>query len=120
VADQGAFIRKIASHLRPQGHLMMATQNRFVLQNFNRIPPPAPGQFRRWFDRRELRGVLEDEFEVVELFSVRPRANRGIMRLVNSRMLNRLVRAALADRIEKLKETVGLGWTLMIFARRRS
>jgi hypothetical protein len=42
------------------------------------------------------------------------------MRLVNSRMLNRLVRAALADRIEKLKETVGLGWTLMIFARRRS
>jgi 2-polyprenyl-3-methyl-5-hydroxy-6-metoxy-1,4-benzoquinol methylase len=119
VADQNAFITKIASHLRPRGHLMMATQNRFVLQNFNRIPPPGPGQLRRWFDRRELRRLLEDEFEVVELFSVTPRANRGIMRLVNSMKLNRPIRAVLGDRIEKLKEAVGLGWTLMCLARPR-
>jgi 2-polyprenyl-3-methyl-5-hydroxy-6-metoxy-1,4-benzoquinol methylase len=55
VADQAAFVRKLASHLRPGGHLMLATQNRVVLERFNRIPPPAPGQLRRWFDKYELR-----------------------------------------------------------------
>jgi 2-polyprenyl-3-methyl-5-hydroxy-6-metoxy-1,4-benzoquinol methylase len=50
VADQRAFIRKLARHLRPGSHLMLATQNRFILQYLNRRPPPAPGQLRRWVD----------------------------------------------------------------------
>jgi 2-polyprenyl-3-methyl-5-hydroxy-6-metoxy-1,4-benzoquinol methylase len=120
VANQQAFVSKLASHLRPGGHLMLATQNRFVLQNFNRVPPPSPGQLRRWFDRRELRELLEPEFEVMELFSVTPRANRGIMRLVNSRKVNRPIRAIVGDRIEKIKEEMGLGWTLMTLACRRA
>jgi len=108
VADHGAFVTKLGSHLCPHGLLMMATQNRFVPQHFNRIPPPAPGQLGRWFDRRQLRDLLELEFEVLELFSVTPRANRGIMRPVNSKTLNRPIRATVGDRIEKLKEAVGL------------
>jgi len=100
VADHGAFVTKLGSHLCPHGLLMMATQNR--------IPPPAPGQLGRWFDRRQLRDLLELEFEVLELFSVTPRANRGIMRPVNSKTLNRPIRATVGDRIEKLKEAVGL------------
>jgi 2-polyprenyl-3-methyl-5-hydroxy-6-metoxy-1,4-benzoquinol methylase len=126
VADQLAFISKIASHLRPNGHLMLATPNRFVLQHLNRIgrgpgdiPPPEPGQLRHWTDRRELRGLLEHEFDVLELFSVTPRANRGVMRLINSRTFNRPVRALLGNRVERFKETMGLGWTLMALARKR-
>jgi 2-polyprenyl-3-methyl-5-hydroxy-6-metoxy-1,4-benzoquinol methylase len=41
VLDQRAFIGKLASHLRPGGHLMLATQNRFVLQYLNWRPPPG-------------------------------------------------------------------------------
>ncbi len=119
VADPRAFIRKIASHLRPAGHLMLATQNRFVLQHFNRVPPPAPGQLRCWFDRRELRELLEREFEVLSLFSVTCRANRGVMRLIHSRKINLPVRTLLGDRVERLKESIGLGWTLMALARKR-
>lgn len=119
VAHQEAFVRKLASHLRPGGHLMLATQNRFVLQRFNRIPPPAPGQLRRWVDRHELRRLLDPEFDVLTLFSVSPKANRGFMRLVNSKKLNWPVRAIFGDRIERLKEVIGLGWTLMALARRR-
>ena len=119
VADQQAFVRKIASHLRPAGYLMLATQNRFVLQHFNRVPPPEPGQLRRWFDRREMRELLEHEFEVVELFSVSCKANRGVMRLINSRKLNIPVRALLGDRVERLKESLNLEWTLMVLARKR-
>lgn len=119
VADQPAFLHKIAGLLRPGGHLMLATQNRFVLQRFNRVPPPQPGQLRRWVNRPELRRLLRAEFEVQELFSVSPVANRGVMRLVNSRKLNTPIRALFGDRVERLKEAAGLGWTLMALARKR-
>ncbi|WP_207482585.1 class I SAM-dependent methyltransferase [Arenibaculum pallidiluteum] len=119
VADQPAFVRKLAGHLRPGGLLMMATQNRFVLERFNDVPPPSPGQLRRWVDRRELRALLDPEFVVREVFSVTPKANRGVMRLVNSSRVNRPVRALLGDRVERLKERMGLGWTLMALAERR-
>jgi 2-polyprenyl-3-methyl-5-hydroxy-6-metoxy-1,4-benzoquinol methylase len=120
VADQPAFVRKMAGHLAPRGYLMMATQNRFVLQRFNRVPPPAPGQLRRWVDRRELRDLLSPEFEILELFSVSPKANKGLMRFVNSQKLNLPVRALFGGRVERLKEAMGLGWTLMVLARKRS
>jgi 2-polyprenyl-3-methyl-5-hydroxy-6-metoxy-1,4-benzoquinol methylase len=50
VPDQTAFVAKIAYHLRPGGYLMMATQNKPVLQRFNRVPPPGRGQLRQWLD----------------------------------------------------------------------
>lgn len=118
VADQAAFVRKMNSHLRPGGSLMLATQNRFVLQHFNSIPPPAPGQLRKWFDRHELRKLLQPHFDVREIFSVFPKANRGFMRAVNSTKLNYPVRAIFGDRVERLKEAMGLGWTLMALARK--
>jgi 2-polyprenyl-3-methyl-5-hydroxy-6-metoxy-1,4-benzoquinol methylase len=120
LADQAAFVTKLASHLKPGGYLMLATQNRFVLQRFNAIPPPAPGQLRRWVYRHELRQLLDPEFEVCELFSVSPKANKGFMRLVYSHKLNWPVRAIFGNRIERLKEAMGLGWTLMVRAQRKS
>lgn len=120
VEDQPAFLRKLARHLRPGGLLMMATQNRYVLETFNKIPPPAPGQLRRWVDRDELRELLEPEFEVQEIFTVSPKANRGMMRLVNSWKVNRVVRALVGNRVDRLKERMGLGWTLMALARKRA
>ena len=119
VADQQAFIRKIALHLRSAGYLMLATPNRFVLEHFNRIPALGPGQLCRFTNRRELRMLLEPEFEVLQLFSVTCRANRGFMRLINSRKVNGPVRALVGDRVERLKEAMGLGWTLMALARKR-
>jgi 2-polyprenyl-3-methyl-5-hydroxy-6-metoxy-1,4-benzoquinol methylase len=139
VADQQAFIRKLASHLRPGGRLMMATQNRFVLQHFNRIPPPAPGQLRRWVDQRELRALLEPKFEVQELFSVTPRLARRTMARIKATLVGpgRAVandrakaqsssgrRAGLGGRALRWggaqMEAMGLGWTLMALARKRA
>jgi 2-polyprenyl-3-methyl-5-hydroxy-6-metoxy-1,4-benzoquinol methylase len=119
IADQPAFIAKVARHLRPGGHLMLATQNRPVVQRFNRIMPPSPGKLRRWVDERELRMLLERQFEVLELYSVTCRANRGLMRWVHSRKVNWPVRALIGDRVERFKEAMGLGWTLMALARKR-
>jgi hypothetical protein len=46
--------------------------------------------------------------------------NRGIMRIVNSRTLNRPIRTVFGDRVDRLKEAAGLGWTLMALADKKS
>ena len=120
VADQQAFVERIAKLLKPSGLLMLATQNRPVLERFNRIEPPGPGQIRRWVDARELAGLLSRSFRVLELKSVTPRANRGFLRLLNSRKVNYPIRALFGDRFENLKERLGLGWTLVALARKVS
>ena len=118
VHDQPAFMRKIAEVLRPGGTLMLATQNRFVLER-NDIAPPKPGQLRHWVDRRELRTLLRPHFEVAQLFSVTPAGNGGILRLANSVKLNRLAASLVGeDRLRAAKERLGLGWTLMALARK--
>jgi 2-polyprenyl-3-methyl-5-hydroxy-6-metoxy-1,4-benzoquinol methylase len=118
VEDQPAFIEKIAYHLRPNGYLMLATPNRFVLQRFNRIPPPGPGQVRRWTDKRETSSLLQKHFNVLEIFSVTPRANKGLLRIIHSRTFNRPIRALFGNRFDRFKESLGLGWTLMALARK--
>jgi SAM-dependent methyltransferase len=118
MADQPAFIAKIASHLCTGGYLMLATQNRTVLQKFNHIPPPSPGQLRRWVDSGELFSLLSKHFDVMELFSVTPRANKGLMQILHSRTFNRPIRAIFGNSIDKLKESIGLGFTLMALARK--
>ena len=146
VLDQKAFVKKLASHLRPGGLLMLATQNRVVLQYLNFLPPPAPGQLRQWVDRRELRSLLESELEVLELFAVTPKVGSGLRSGLGLRRWIRSV-AQTAPRAgashhrtdpdtrsidddgtcmrprrwatERL-EAMGLGWTLMALARRRS
>jgi 2-polyprenyl-3-methyl-5-hydroxy-6-metoxy-1,4-benzoquinol methylase len=139
VADQEAFTSKLASHLRPGGYLMMATQNRFVLQYLNRIPPPAPGQLRKWVSTAELRALLEPEFEILELFSLSPRVARRTMGLLRSKLIGgpprygvdrtalwRPNRRAPSGSMARAKqwmvaqlEAIGLGWTLMALARKR-
>jgi hypothetical protein len=65
-----------------------------------------------------LTRLLEREFEILELFSITPKANRGVMRILNSRTLNKPVRAMVGRRLDRLKEMAGFGWTLMALARK--
>ena len=112
VPDQAAFLERLRSLLRPGGRLMLATQNRPVLQRFNRIPPPAPGQLRRWVDKRELQRQLDDAgFVVDELRFLTPRADHGVMRVVAK--AGRILHAS------SVLERLGFGWTIMVSARRR-
>lgn len=122
VADQRAFVDRIASLLKPGGKLMLATQNRTTLE-MNDIPPPGKGQLRHWVNRRELVGVLEPRFRVDEICTVTPRFNRGLLAVVNSNRSARIarrLRLGWAWRgVQRLEEQAGLGWTLMALATRR-
>jgi 2-polyprenyl-3-methyl-5-hydroxy-6-metoxy-1,4-benzoquinol methylase len=121
VADQPAFLAKIASLLKPGGLLMLATQNKPALLR-NDVPPPKQGQLRRWVDRQELQQLLEPRFAVDQMFSITPAFNRGILRFINSGRLKRYAEAAKLGSLVRLakrsQERLWLGWTIMALAKR--
>ena len=120
VADHSAFVGKVASLLRPGGVFILATQNRPVLERYNKVPPPQPGQLRRWFDRRELVDLLTPFVDVRELHVLTPIANRGVPRLVANRYVKRAMRAASGRLYDRVLTGMGLGWTLMLRAEKKS
>jgi 2-polyprenyl-3-methyl-5-hydroxy-6-metoxy-1,4-benzoquinol methylase len=121
VADQPAFIRRIADLLKPGGHLMLATQNRYVLERWSEIPPSTPGYIRHWVSARTLRRLLRPHFEIVELTSVMPVGDQGPLRLVNSVKLNSIAALmASREKLDHLKEKLLLGHTLLALARKRA
>jgi len=120
VADHHAFVEKLHAILRPSGLLMLATQNRPVLERFNEVAEPQPGQLRRWFDQRELKALLDPFFEIEHLQTITPAASKGPLRLVAGRRTKRIIRAALGRSLEHALAKAGLGWTLMVLARKRA
>lgn len=119
IADQHAFVEKIARLLRPGGYLMLATQNRFVLERYSGVAPKGAGQIRNWVDAKTLRGLLREHFAIVNLTSIVPMGDRGILRWTNAIKVNRILSIIASPvRIEAMKERLFLGHTLMVLARK--
>lgn len=119
VGDHAAFVAKIARLLRPGGLLILATQNRPVLERYNTVAPTEPGQLRRWFDRGELAELLAPYFAVHELRTMTPMANKGPMRLVAGHQARRAMRLISGRAVERALGAAGFGWTLMALAEKR-
>lgn len=119
VADQPAFVAKLAQLLRPSGMLMLATQNRPVLERLNRVPPPASGAIRQWLDADELTVLLSPHFDIWEMKAITPRANRFPWKLVSNNKVDGALHVLFGDGPKRLKERLGWGWTLMTLARKR-
>jgi 2-polyprenyl-3-methyl-5-hydroxy-6-metoxy-1,4-benzoquinol methylase len=119
VPDQPRFVERLAEHTREGGYLVLTAINSFVYERSSDIPPPAPGQLRRWMSARSLERLLSGYFTVLSNTTVAPRGNMGILRLVNSRKLNALLgRVVSRDRIRRMKERCGLGGGIVVLARR--
>jgi 2-polyprenyl-3-methyl-5-hydroxy-6-metoxy-1,4-benzoquinol methylase len=120
VADHVAFVARLAGLLRPNGYLVMATQNRPILKRNESVRPAEPGQMRRWIDSHELRRLLSPLFRIRSLRSLSPKGHKGFLRYVNSYKLNGGLNAVFGERrVARVKEWLGLGWTLMVFAQKR-
>ncbi len=115
VADQPAFCRKLASLLRPGGTLIVANQNRWVLERNDGIMPLGEGQIRKWTTRAELRALLSPHVEVTHLTTLTPKGHRGALRVFNSEKLGRLVAPCVGGhaKLRLLRERAGLGWTVI-------
>jgi len=121
--DQPAFVKKLAAIVKPGGSVMIATQNRPVLERSRFIRPVEPGQLRRWVDRHELSEMIEAAgLELEDLFSITPKFDSGPMKLVTSeKVLKPLSKAGLGPAVRAMtraQEKAWLGWTLMARARK--
>jgi hypothetical protein len=111
VADQPAFIAKLASHLRVGGQLMLATQNKPILQKYNRVPPPSAGQLRRTV-LAPIKGLRYNGAVFRDTQS-----QQGYHKNTAFPNPYRPIRALIGRRLDGLKESIGLGWTLTSLAK---
>lgn len=118
VADKDAYIAKITRLLKPGGLMMMATQNRPVLEKHNDVHPAKPGQLRQWVDRTELNDLLGRHLTVREISTITPSASKGLMRLVAGRVAKKVMRTIAGKGPERMLAKTGFGWTLMALAQK--
>jgi SAM-dependent methyltransferase len=119
--DQPLAIRKIAESLRPEGRLLLTVVNKFVYERIRRTAtaPLASGPVCHWLSVRELHALIESAGLTIERsWTIMPRGNGGVLRLVNSRRLNQAFGRRFEAVLRRLKERVGFGQYLVVTARK--
>lgn len=120
VENQPAFVNKIASLLEKDGYLLLTAVNKFVFDRRDDIGPPGQGQIRKWLTLRQIKFLLNKEFTILSIATVLPAGNLGILRIVNSHKVNRLLELFFSkEKIESIKEKLGLGQSIIIMARKK-
>ena len=119
VPDQAAFVHRLADLLKPGGILILTTQNKYVFERIENIPPPE-GWIRQWVSMKTLKSLLQKEFSVRRATTLEPVGHLGLLRLINSARINGFCNALLgAPRVKRLKEYAGFGQSLFVIAVRR-
>ena len=117
IEDQQAFIDRLAALLKPGGMLILATQNRPVLERWSAIGGPTHGQIRHWVNAKELSRMMKNSFSSYQLSSIFPVGDEGFLRIVNSTKLNALFGVVFSKKaLERVKEKQMLGQTLIVKA----
>lgn len=119
VRDQEKFIHRIAQLLKPGGHVVLTTQNKFVFDRRSDVIQ-NPTYIRKWVTMKTLKRLLSSEFSILRATSLEPEGHLGVLRIVNSAKLNRIFESAMGSgRVRRLKETAELGQTLFVVAAKR-
>lgn len=121
VEDQAGYLDRAAHVLRPNGHLIITTPNRFVVDRGDFFPPQPPEHLERWLTIGRLKALLRHRFTLERLTTIIPMGHRGVLRLVNSPRLSEWVATVSAPgRLDVLKERLGLGYIVVALARKRA
>jgi len=119
VADQQAFVHRLAGLLKKGGFLILTTQNKFVFDRTAGIDPPE-GWIRQWVTMKTLKTLLQEDFSLRRATTIEPEGHLGLLRIVNSARLNGYCNAAIgAHRVKRLKERAGFGQALFVVATKR-
>jgi 2-polyprenyl-3-methyl-5-hydroxy-6-metoxy-1,4-benzoquinol methylase len=119
--DQALVMRKIAQSIKAGGYVLITTINPFV---YNRIRRADGGRLQngpvsRWLSARELHGLIRQaELNIVRSYTIMPRGNIGILRIINSWKLNQALGRRGAAIARRLKEMVALGQYRVVLARK--
>lgn len=119
VANQAAFVDRLADLLRPRGTLILTTQNRTVF-NRSRVMPQGQGQIRHWVTPSELQALLEPRFHRIEIATILPAGGGGWLRILNGRKFCRVWELLFGKtRWRVIRERAGLGQTITVIAGKR-
>jgi SAM-dependent methyltransferase len=121
--DQAFALKKMVQALCTGGVLVMTTINPFVYHRIQRTTksPLKEGSISHWLSRRELHGLVESAgLSIEQSYTIMPRGNRGLLRIVNARRINQAFGANGAEFLKRAKERAGLGQYRLVVARKRT
>lgn len=116
--DQQLVLSKIGQSLRTGGRIVLTTINPFVYERIKRSWENGP--VSHWLSRRELHRLITSAGLTIERsYTIMPRGNLGILRIVNSWRLNEMLGPRVAAALRRLKEQLGLGQYRVVVARKQ-
>ena len=122
VSDQSGYVERCAATLKDGGHLILSTNNKLVMDRLGDelVSEKALGHIENWLSFADLKKLIERRFDVRSRHSIIPRGHCGFLRIVNSHKLNQMLSLFIAPQsLERAKETAGLGYTILVLARKR-
>jgi 2-polyprenyl-3-methyl-5-hydroxy-6-metoxy-1,4-benzoquinol methylase len=119
VPDQVAFVKRLADLLKPEGTLILTTQNRTVFSR-SKVMSQGEGQIRRWVTPSELLGLLEPLFHKIEIATIMPAGDRGLLRILSGRKTCYAWNLLFGEgRWRAIREWAGLGQTITAVAKKK-
>jgi 2-polyprenyl-3-methyl-5-hydroxy-6-metoxy-1,4-benzoquinol methylase len=123
VENQTRYVERAAEVLKPGGHFIVTTGNKFVMDRLGdvgwNVQPPQ--HIARQLTRGQLRQLLRPWFKVLRTLTIIPHGQLGILRLVNSYKVNRAMRLLLPqEKIDALKERAVFGWQMIVLGQKKA
>ena len=127
VSDQAVLIRRIADVIKPGGYLVISAANKFVMERVRDsdgivgVGDEDPeNHIKKWLSMKQLKGLIRDDFNVIDSTSVVPMGHRGWLRIINSHKLNNLMSWLIPqNRLDELKERMGLGYSIIVLGQKK-
>lgn len=120
--EQAFVLRKMAQSLSSGGTLVLTGVNPFV---YNRIRRNSrvrleSGPVSHWLSARETHAlVAQAGLELRRSYTIMPRGNKGILRLINSRRLDQILGRSGSVAFRRLKEMASLGQYRVVIAQKK-
>jgi len=122
VENQPKYVDRAADCLKPGGYLIVTTGNKFVMDRLGDVSwnVQPPQHIAHQLSRGQLKEMLAPRFKILKIFTIIPHGQRGILRFVNSYKLNALVSRLISqEKLNRLKEKMGLGWQMIFLAQKK-
>lgn len=120
--DQRFVLRKMAEAVRSGGAVLLLAVNPIVYNRIRRVGGVKleNGPISHWMSRGELHNLVREAGLALEQsYTIMPRGNMGMLRIINGRRLSQLFGERGAPFLRQAKERAGLGQYRIVVARKK-